>query len=87
MDESAGSLLLQMQNYMRTANLALNGSHTISSRNCRSPHAYVTYQHFILIIKDTRGEGGQRPRSPLVRVAGATLIYQVERLYQVNLLS
>ena len=52
MDESAGSLSLPMQNYMLVANLALNGSHAISSRNCRSPSAYVTYQHFILIIKD-----------------------------------
>ena len=52
MDESAVSLSLQMQNYMLAANLALNGSHTISSRNCRTPHAYITYQHFILIIKD-----------------------------------
>lgn len=38
--------------FMLAANLALNDSHTIASRNCRTPRAYFTYQHFILIIKD-----------------------------------
>ena len=52
MDESVGSLSLQMQNYMLVANLALNGSHTITNRNCKTPYAYITHQHFILIIKD-----------------------------------
>ena len=25
---------------------------TVASRNCRTPRVYVTYQHFILLIKD-----------------------------------
>ena len=41
-------------------------------------YSIVIWSHLHCVLYSTRGEGGLRPPSPLVRVAGATLISREE---------